>query len=291
MNENYNNNYNNIDNNNVVNNNYDDKKKKNLLPMIIGGVLVVGVIILVVLMFSKKSDLSSNNGETNTGSNVSSSDVYYDSSRNLKSEYTFEEVTEKFAFVVENTTLKFEKNNKVSMLLIVFPDKKESNIQDARFYYDCSDENYNSGGDIGTINVGESNANNFQEFIDNFKNGKLNEKTIKEVQNVEIIETTDDYVLGSWTVGEDYEKLYEYYFAKKIGNTIYYVYRSSVIDEKQDIDILVKEFKSLFSCLSEDDKKEPYIYDKVINTPAVTNQKKISYKDIFSVDSQKVNFN
>ena len=48
-------------------------------------------------------------------------------------------------------------------------------------------------------------------------------------------------------------------------------YTKSDIDKK--ISLLLEQFKDFFTCLKEDDGKEPYIYDKIMNVSLVLDKK------------------
>lgn len=268
--------------NEVENNSF----KKNKLILVVGIILCI-CIIAIIFLFRNKSNLSSNDNNSSTSSNG----VYYDSSRKIKSTYTFDEATEKFAFVVDKSTLIFKKNDKVSLVFIQNQNNNNYyvDIRDIRFYYDITGEEIHnhSGSDVGTIKFGESDISDLEKFVNNFKTGNFRKDRTHNVKNIEVIESNKDYFIGSWIDDDDGFKLNEYYYAQKIGNKIYFAYRSSYSDESADFDLIVKEFKTLFSCLSEDDKQEPYIFDKILNVPIIN--KKISSNDkIGAIENEKV---
>lgn len=268
--------------NEVENNSF----KKNKLILVVGIILCI-CIIAIIFLFRNNSNLSSNDNNGSTSSNG----VYYDSSRKIKSTYTFDEATEKFAFVVDKSTLIFKKNDKVSLVFIQNQNNNNYyvDIRDIRFYYDITGEEIHnhSGSDVGTIKFGESDISDLEKFVNNFKTGNFRKDGTHNVKNIEVIESNKDYFIGSWIDDDDGFKLNEYYYAQKIGNKIYFAYRSSYADESADFDLIVKEFKTLFSCLSEDDKQEPYIFDKILNVPVIN--KKISSNDkIGAIENEKV---
>ena len=120
--------YNNFSSNQVnqPNNNFyqpptnSQPPKKSNLGLIIGIATVVVVAVVGVILGSKllsKDNDSSNNGTTNnSGTNNHSNIVYNDSSRDIKSTYTFDEATSKFAFKEYETTLIFQQNNNFELL-------------------------------------------------------------------------------------------------------------------------------------------------------------------------------
>lgn len=266
-------------------NDYGNKSKKNLLLIFLGIIIFAVIAFLVVSFFNKDSKFNEDNN-----SNLSNN-VYYDGSRKIKSTYTFDEATEKFAFVVDKSTLIFKKNDKVSLVFIQNQNNNNYyvSIRDIRFYYDITGEEiHNHGGsDVGTLCFGESDISDLETFVNNFKTGNFRKDRTHNVKNIEVIESNKDYFIGNWIDDVDGFKLNEYYYAQKIGNKLFYAYRSSYVDESSDFDLIVKELKSLFSCLSEDDRQEPYIFDKILNVPIIKN--KISSNDkIGSIENNNV---
>ncbi len=255
---------------NANNQSFNSKPSKKMnLGLIIGIVVTVIVVGIGIFMLFGNNE-SKNNNSTNTNGDSSNIDIiYYDENRELKDNYTFREAVSKFAFKVNETTLIFEAKNKTSL----------ENITTSRTYYDeLAPTQFNYKQDIytslGAMYLGESNSTNLQDFISNFNNGILSDKATNNVEDVKIIESTDDYVFASWIKKSNFTS-YEYYFAKKIGNIIYYAYHSTTLTPYDDTrkSLLLEEFKELFSCLTEDDGKEPYIYDKIINVPLTLNKK------------------
>jgi len=221
-----------------------------------------------------------NNETSNNKTNNSETKeiVYYDNSRNLKDTYTFKEAVSKFAFKVNETTLIFGENDKTKLETISSERTIHDELVNAQFNY--KQDIYTS---LGTLYLGESNSITLEQFKTNFNNGILSDKTKWKVENVKVIEETTDYVFASWT-NKAFTTTNEYYFAKKIGNKVYYAYHSTMIsynDTKERL--LLEEFKSLFTCLSEDDGKEPYIYDKIVNVPIVLEKKIKDAKYISSI--------
>lgn len=243
--------------------------KKMNLGLIVGIVAVVAVV-GIGIVFGSKLLSNGGNDNSNNGNNSSSKvDVtYYDKDRELKDTYTFKEAVSKFAFKVNESTLIFEENDKTTLEHIMQEETKHNDLWNAQFEY--KQDIYTS---VGQIYVGESSATTLEEFVNNFKVGKLSENTTWEVENVNIVEANNDYVFASWT-NKGLVTNYEYYFAKKIGSKIYYAYNSSVVSYNDTkFALLLPQFKEFFTCLKEDDGKEPYIYDKIMNVPIVLNKR------------------
>lgn len=273
--EGYNNFTNNQSNTNMNNNIYQppvnkQAPKKKLNIGLIAGIGVVAIVAVVGIVFGSK--LLSNNDTNNSTGGSSNNDkvdvLYYDNSRELKDSYTFKEAVSKFAFKVNESTLIFEENDKTTLEHIMQEETIHNDLWNAQFEY--KQDIYTS---VGQIYVGESSATTLEEFVNNFKVGKLSENTTWEVENVNIIEVNNDYVFASWT-NKGLVTNYEYYFAKKIGSKIYYAYNSSVVSYNDTkFALLLPQFKDFFTCLKEDDGKEAYIYDKIMNVPIVLNKR------------------
>ena len=270
---------------NASNQSFNSKPPKKMnLGLIIGIIAVVAVVGVGIVFGSKLLSNGGNNNSNNGSSSINNSSnsdiVYYDSNRDLKEVYTFDEATNQFAFLVNTSTLIFKENEKVSLDSITQTNTIYDELMNPQFAY-----KHDNSSIIYTLYLGESNSSNLKDFVNNFKNGILSDKTKWEVENINIIESTEDYVFASWqktTLSKDYE----YYFAKKIGNKVFYSYKNNLIqfnDEKKAW--ILNGFKELFNSLSLDDGTEPYIYDKIINVPLVLNKKIMDYNLIFSISN------
>lgn len=269
-NDNFTNNQPNI---NMNNNFYQPPKKKlniGLIAGIVGAVLVIGI--GGILLFNKPSNEPNNNIQNNGGTNNSSNVVYNDSSRTIKSSYTFDEATSKFAFKEYQTTLIFQQNNNIKLSSI-----KLGNISNVSFYYENVSTYY-------TFNFEESDSSNINEFVENFNNGILGGgKRQTTFQNIKMLESNDEYVFISCQ--ESGNSSYKYYFAKQIGGKVFYAYSDRhlvELDDNKKTEMLIG-FKELFNALSTDDNKEPYISDKILNVPVVLNKQIKDYKFIDTI--------
>ena len=255
---------------NANNPSFNSKPPKKMNLGLIVGIVAVVAVVGIGIVFGSKLLSNGENDNSNNGNNSSSKvDVtYYDKDRELKDTYTFKEAVSKFAFKVNESTLIFEENDKTTLKNIMQEETKHNDLWNAQFEY--KQDIYTS---VGQIYVGESSATTLEEFVNNFKVGKLSENTTWEVENVNIVEANNDYVFASWT-NKGLVTNYEYYFAKKIGSKIYYAYNSSVVSYNDTkCALLLPQFKEFFTCLKEDDGKEPYIYDKIMNVPIVLNKR------------------
>lgn len=244
--------------------------KKKLLLGLMCGIFILGI---ATGCGKNQSDV----GQENT---ASSNIVYYDSSRNLKDIYTFKEALNKFAFKVSESTLIFEENDKTTFYTLSLDNTIHDELINVQFNY--KQDIYTS---LGVIYLGESNSSTLEEFKSNFESGILSDKTKWTVENVNIIDSNNEYVFASWT-NKAAVTINGYYFAKQIGNKIYYAYNTSLttLNDKK-ISLLLEEFKEFFTCLKEDDGIEPYIYDKIINVPVVLNKKIKDANSIYSISN------
>lgn len=242
---------------------------KKILLSLACGILVLGCGILVLRLLT-----GFGKNQENNNSNINEKIIYYDDTRTIKDTYTFREATSRFAFKVNTSTLIFEENEKNSLYSINSYNTIQDELMNPQFNY--NQDTYTS---LSSMYIGESNSTSLDEFITNFKNGVLNHKVTQTVEDIKIIESNKEYVFASW-IDKSFTNNYEYYFAKKIGNIIYYVYNNSVIEYNDTkIQLLLNEFKDFFTCLTEDDGQEPYIYDKIMNVPLVLerNIKDVNY--------------
>ena len=253
-------------------NNQAPKKKPNigLIAGIVGAVLVVGI--GGILLFNKPSNEPNNNIQNNGGTNNSANVVYNDSSRSINSTYTFDEATSKFAFKEYETTLIFQQNNNIKLSSI-----KLGNISNVSFYYENASAYY-------TFNFEESGSSSINEFVENFNNGILGGgKRQTTFQNIKMLESNEEYAFISCQ--ESWNSSYKYYFAKQLGGKVFYAYSDRhliELDDNKKSEMLLG-FKELFTALSTDDNKEPYISDKIINVPVVLNKQIKDYKFIDTI--------
>lgn len=257
------------------------------LIIIIAVILVIGGISAFIII----KNSNDNNGEQSIGSQINVAQnnsgaknvVYKDNSRNIKSTYTFDEATSKFAFKGYETTLIFQQNDNVKLSAINL-----GKIGTTQFYYEKDDSTY------FTFQFEESGSSNVNEFVNNFKNGILGKgKKQLSFENINIIESNDEYAFISCQ--ETGNSSYNYYFAKQIGNKVFYTHYDSLFEvddvEKVGYQAAIKKgksemligFKELFSALSIDDNTEPYICDKIMNVPVVLNKQIKNYEYINSI--------
>ena len=261
------------------------KKEKGIalttLIIIIVAILVIGGVAAFIIIKNSNDNNGEqsigtqiNSAQNNSGTNISKNVVYKDDSRNIKSTYTFDEATSKFAFKEYETTLIFQQNDNVKLSAINL-----GNIGTTQFYYEKDDSTY------FTFQFEESGSSNVNEFVNNFKNGILGGgKRQLSFENIKIIESNSEYAYISCQ--ESGNSSYTYYFAKQIGNRVFYANSNryfNELDDNKKTELLIG-FKQLFNALSVDDNKEPYLCDKIMNVPVVLDKQIKSYEIIYTVE-------
>ena len=210
---------------------------------------------------------------TPTGTRVTSDEpdfpeeiVYWDPQRNLKPEYSPKEAAEKYAFIVNYTTLIHTSCEELQM----------------RHSFRCVDYGshlfVNSNGLICLDQSGEILREN-ATFLDlDTIDCTSSDQVISELPykfvgpmgyysedfDINVIESTEDHVLV-----HIHEALY---YGKPVGKTWVLVFCNIWVTqtahlEDADIPVFTHYAETLFDHLSPDDGTEPYIYDKIVNTP------------------------
>lgn len=262
------------------------------LIIIIVAILIIGGVSVFILIKNSNDNngtqnvgIQNNGTQNNSGTNITTNVVYNDSSRNIKSTYTFDEATSQFAFKEYETTLVFKQKDNVKLSGITLG-RPLSNV--VSFYYEKNDATY------FTFQFEESSSTNVNEFVNNFKNGVLGGgKKQLSFENINILEANDEYAFISCQQAGN--SSYNYYFAKQIGNKVFYAHYNSLfeVDDGEKVGYqaaidrgkseMLIGFKELFNALSVDDNKEPYISDKIINVPVVLNKQIKNYEFIDNI--------
>lgn len=246
-----------------------------ILIIIIAVILVIGGIstFIIIKNINDNNDKQGTGTQNNSGTNITKNVIYKDNSRNIKSTYTFDEATSKFAFKEYETTLIFQQKDSVKLSGLTLGNSSRV----VSFYYEKNDSTY------FTFNLEESSSTNVNEFINNFKNGILGGgKKQLSFKNIKMLEANNEY--GFISCQKSGDSSYTYYFAKQIGNKVFYAsvnYLNELNDNKKS-ELLIG-FKELFSALSIDDNKEPYICDKIMNVPVVLNKQIKNYEFINNI--------
>jgi len=241
--------------NNNKNLNSKSPKKTIYIGLIIGIVVAVAVTLIIFLLsIINKNDNGVNDNLID--------EQYLDITRNLKSEYEYKEIFDSYAVKLNEKTTYIIKTNKNYLVdILQFSQGFVSKISG---FYKI---------DNGTVGA-------YFDII------TLNESTLDEVKNniissgyYDIIDENSNYILSS--DGQDY--LYN----TIIDETIIEVQLSSSDDyfnkfglSKDDIIDIIKNIKTI---IKEDDLKEPYLVDKIINVKLSDNYKIKTYLMIVSV--------
>lgn len=244
-----------------MNHNIDKASKNKNIGLIIGIVVVV-VVIVIGAIFSSKFILNNEKTETNDN-NISSNKQYLDASRNLKSEYDFKEIFDSYTIML---------NNKKSYII-------------------KSNDNYY----INSIRLSQGFFNGMSGFYKNdegkwlasFNIITLNNSTLLEVKDkitsdgyYNIIDETSKYILSS--NGRDYA----YNF---LMDDIIFEVQLSTYDNSFKNDEVISIIKDIKNIINEDDMKEPYLVDKIINVKLNNGYKIKSYSIIDYINNDIMN--
>ena len=194
---------------------------------------------------------------------------YLDDTRNLKDSYTLEEAFERYAIRLHYSTL------------IVTPGE---GYETAHSFYCCDFKNiqyycinllgFGDGLEEFEVLLEDTKCASLSEFKDDFlalKPITELETKLSTMKEATIIEETDDYVIGmipyNTYMNANVVLCYYYYLAKVIGNRVYVIRcmkGQKKLDESQ-ISLIKEKCLPVFDDLHEDDGKEAYIYDKILN--------------------------
>lgn len=202
--------------------------------------------------------------------------VYWDPSRDLKEKYTIEEALKKYAIVVGHSTLIYTACDELRM--------------DHSFY--CTDygakrfENSNSAFFLGSdgnpidglvtrADLRDPDCSSLSEFKENLGwlyvgNMGYYSPEDPDAPKITIFEELDDHIFASVKNTPPYSEEGLYYATVIDGKVFYSVYKIISRDDEftdEDRQEFLRYSKILFEHLSPDDKVEPYLYDKLVNTP------------------------
>ena len=228
--------------------------------------------------------------------NVPENIVYWSPTRAPKDRYTIEEALEKYAFVVGHSTLIYTRCDELRL--------------DHEFY--CVDYGYelfwneNSayflGSDgkwldsfVNSADLEESDCNSLSEFTEKLGwiyVGNMGHYSPEDpdAPKITVVEQTEDHVYATVKIlPHDNEALY---YAKLIGGKVFYtVFKVQSSDREltdKEREGFVRYSKILFEHLSEDDHAEPYIYDKLVNTPILGGKRITGFNNIYGIHGKLI---
>jgi len=214
--------------------------------------------------------------------------VYWDPSRVLAPEYTLEAATEKYAFVADHTTLIYNRCDELSMLhsfrCVDYGSRLFSNKNSAK----CLDPD----GKIheGRITHLQLNALKNGSVSTSFEEMAHDPMCYFATQPFELvteeIQLTDDHVIQHIT---DTISSREFLYYGKVmgGNLLAVTFENNNSDDpltEKDIGDFIHYAEVLLDHLEEDNGSEPYIYDKIVNTPFLGGMHIAGFNYLSSVD-------
>ena len=238
-----------------------------------------------------------------TGTRVSSEEpevpesiVYWSPSRALKDRYTLEEAQEKYSFVVGHSTLIYTRCDELRMshefYCVDYGDKLFWNENSAYF---LGADGKVTDSFVNYANLKESDCNSFDEFIEKLGwiyVGNMGHYSPEDpdAPKITVVEQTDDHVFAAVKVLPHYEEAL--YYAKLIDGRLFYtVFKAQSSDREltdKDREGFVRYSKILFEHLSKDDRSEPYIYDKIVNTPILGGKRITGFNNISGISGKYI---
>ncbi len=251
-------------NDNNQNSNNNSPKKAKLGPAIGIVVSLVTIVLIIVIIFGRNI----NNKNNDNIKDVPINEQYLDKTRNLKSEYEYKEIFDSYAVKLnKNTTYIIKSNKNYLVNLLQFSQGFVSRIAG---FYKTDNGTWGAYFNIITLNV---------STLDEVK------KDILSSGYYNIVDENSSYILSS--NGQDYA--YNTY----IDGTMIEVQISGTDDyfnkmglNKDDIINIIKNIKTI---INEDDLKEPYLVDKIINVKINNNYKIKTYLMIVDVNNDVMN--
>ena len=239
--------------------------------------LIFGFIFFAVVGFTSlflinskvnKSQNSLNNDKILDTKNSDETRQYLDKSRNLKSEYEYKEIFDSFAVMLtKEKTYIIRPNENYFVNSMRF---SQGFFNGMEGYYKTYDGKWGAHFNINVLN---------EQSLSEVKNN------INPNYNYEIILETPEYILLS--NGVDYCCNFvfdDFVFEVQLGSTDDYFKKSNL--NNQDIINIIKNIKTI---INEDDLKEPYLVDKVINVKLSNNSKIKSYLMINDIENDIMN--
>ena len=238
-----------------------------------------------------------------TGTRVSSEEpevpesiVYWSPTRALKDRYTLEEALEKYAFVIGHSTLIYTRCDELRMshefYCVDYGDKLFWNENSAYF---LGSDGKVTDSFVKYANLKESDCNSFSEFIEKLGwiyVGNMGHYSPEDpdAPKIMVIEQTDDHVFATVKVLPHYDEAL--YYAKLIDGRLFYtVFKVQSSDREltvKDREGFVRYSKILFEHLSKDDRSEPYIYDKIVNTPILGGKRITGFNNISGISGKYI---
>ncbi len=225
--------------------------------------------------------------------------VYWDPSRDLKDAYTLEEATQKYAFIVDHSTLIYTACNELRMSHEFYcADYGSSLFQNSNTVYFLGADGKAIDGTVTDAYLKKPDYTSLTRFADDLGqiyvgNMGYYDPEDPNAPQVTIVELEDDHVFA--TVAEIYggnKSNESLYYARTLDGKLFYtVFRNySGKDDvtNQDRQNFVHYSEILFDHLSPDDFDEPYIYDKLVNTPILGGKHITSFDHLRSAGGKSI---
>ncbi|MBO4687988.1 MAG: hypothetical protein J5636_05695 [Clostridiales bacterium] len=202
--------------------------------------------------------------------------VYWDPTRSLKEEYTLEEALQKYSFVAGYSALVFTACEDLRMSHEFYcTDYGARRFQNSNIAWFLGPDGNPVDGSVTHADLKDPSLSTLSEFTENLgwlyvgNMGYYSEDDL-DAPEITIVEETADHVFATVKKTPPYSEEGLYYAEVIDGKVFYTVFKIvSSEDEltEEDRQRFLHYSTILFEHLSPDDGTEPYLYDKLVNTP------------------------
>ena len=226
---------------------------------------------------------------------------YLDGTRDLKSIYTFDEAHERFAIRLYDSTVIYTAAPELHPTVkFSYMNARRNTYQISASFYVTDPEGNAKDSEVRFLSLWDTEYTTIEQFSSAFREGQIDsvrKKNDVEFTKITIYEETDEHLFGSVVAVPDYDyggvDHYVYYYAQTIGDRVFFAYYGTGYEGEQPLSEegradFLQNSQLLFSHLSEDDGREPYLVDKIVNVPIAGEYFIPNYNVLYSVSESQV---
>lgn len=226
--------------------------------------------------------------------------VYWDPTRSLQEKYTFDEALKKYAIVVGHSTLIYTHCDELWMTHDFYcVDYGNNRFRNDNGAYFLDSDGKDIVGLANHADLYESGYATLSEFTENLGQlyvGNMGYYSPEDPNGpkITIVEQTSDHIFATVKKEPPYadEALF---YGTVINGTVFYskfkVYLPQDELTDKDRENFARYSKILFEHLSPDDHTEPYIYDKLVNTPLLDGKHIAGFDYIYEIAGRTIVIN
>ncbi|MBR5976055.1 MAG: hypothetical protein IK020_12880 [Clostridiales bacterium] len=223
--------------------------------------------------------------------------VYWDPTRALKDEYTMDEALQRYAIVVGHSTLIYNECDELQMRhdfnCADYGKKLFLNNNEAYF---ITEDGESIDGLVTYADLRDPCFSSLPEFTENLGwlyvgNMGYYSPEDPDAPEITIVEQDDDHVFATVKKTPPYSDEGLFYATVISGNVFYTEYKNNYSDEEltdQDRQAFARYSALLFEHLIPDDGTEPYLYDKLVNTPILGGKKITGFDHITYISGRSI---